>query len=48
MNTYTYNAEGMLSSTNSAQYTYEALDQRVEKTGGSNPTEMNTWGSHLP
>ncbi|MGH9616401.1 MAG: RHS repeat-associated core domain-containing protein, partial [Acidobacteriaceae bacterium] len=32
-------AEGMLTSTNSAQYTYDALDQRVEKTGGSYPTE---------
>ena len=44
MNTYTYDGEGMLTSTNSAQYTYDALDQRVEKTGGSYPTETIYFG----
>ncbi len=28
------NGEGMLTSTNGAQYVYDALQQRVEKTGG--------------
>ncbi|MGC9293443.1 MAG: hypothetical protein ACP5EP_12115, partial [Acidobacteriaceae bacterium] len=40
MNNYTYDGEGMLTAAGSAQYTYDALQQRVEKTGGSNPEEM--------
>ena len=39
MNTYTYDGEGMLTSTNGAQYVYDALQQRVEKTVGSAATE---------
>jgi RHS repeat-associated protein len=31
---------GSLASTESAQYTYDALEQRVEKTGGSGPGEF--------
>ena len=38
-NTYQYNADGMITASNGAQYVYDALDQRVEKTGGSNPGE---------
>lgn len=45
-NNYTYNAEGMLTATNSAQYVYDALQQRVEKTGGSNPTEVIYYNGH--
>ena len=37
--TYSYDGEGMLTSTNGAQYVYDALDQRVEKTVGSAATE---------
>ena len=40
MNTYTYDNEGMLTSSGGAQYVYDALQQRVEKTGGSNPGEV--------
>ena len=36
--------EGMLTSVNGAQYTYDALQQRVQKTGGSNPTEVVYFG----
>ncbi|MGO8720582.1 MAG: RHS repeat-associated core domain-containing protein [Acidobacteriaceae bacterium] len=39
-NTYAYNGEGMMTASDGAQYVYDALDQRVEKTGGSNPTEV--------
>jgi RHS repeat-associated protein len=38
-NTYTYDADGMITASSGATYTYDALDQRVAKTGGSNPTE---------
>lgn len=46
MNNYTYDGEGMLTAAGSAQYTYDALQQQVEKTGGSNPEGMiyfNGW-----
>ncbi|MHB2008298.1 MAG: hypothetical protein ACYCOX_09640, partial [Acidobacteriaceae bacterium] len=33
------NADGMLTGSNGAQYVYDALDQRVEKTSGSASTE---------
>jgi RHS repeat-associated protein len=36
----------MLTATNSAQYVYDALQQRVEKTGGSNPTEVIYFNGH--
>jgi RHS repeat-associated protein len=38
-NTYTYDADGMITASSGATFTYDALDQRVAKTGGSNPTE---------
>lgn len=38
-NNYTYDIQGMLTSSNGAQYVYDALQQRVEKTGGSFPEE---------
>jgi hypothetical protein len=40
MNNYTYDGKGMLTSAGGAQYTYDALQQRVEKTGGSNSEGM--------
>ncbi len=40
MNTYTYDNEGMLTSSGGAQYVCDALQQRVEKTGGSNAGEV--------
>ncbi len=40
VNAYSWNVDGTLASTESAQYTYDALEQRVEKTGGSNPGEF--------
>ncbi|MHB1938324.1 MAG: RHS repeat-associated core domain-containing protein [Acidobacteriaceae bacterium] len=43
-NTYTYNADGMITASSGAQYVYDALDQRVEKTGGSNPSETIYFG----
>ena len=46
MNTYAYDGEGMLTSANEAQYVYDALQQRVEKTGGSNPTEVVYFNGH--
>ena len=46
MNTYTYDGEGMLTATNGAQYVYDALQQRVEKIGGSNPTEVIYFSGH--
>ena len=46
MNTYAYDGEGMLTSVNGAQYVYDALQQRVEKTGGSNPTEVVYFNGH--
>lgn len=39
-NAYSYNIDGTLATTESAQYTYDALEQRVEKTGGSDPAEF--------
>ena len=39
-NTYSYNIDGTLATTENAQYTYDALEQRVEKTGGSDPAEF--------
>ncbi|MGC9293500.1 MAG: hypothetical protein ACP5EP_12410, partial [Acidobacteriaceae bacterium] len=39
-NTYAYDGEGMLTAAGGAQYTYDALQQRVQKTGGSNPEEI--------
>ena len=33
-------AKGMLVSSNGAQYVYDALQQRIAKTGGSNPGEV--------
>ncbi|MHB1939134.1 MAG: RHS repeat domain-containing protein [Acidobacteriaceae bacterium] len=36
----------MLTATNSAQYVYDAFDQRVEKLGGSNPTEVVYFNGH--
>ncbi len=38
-NTYQYNADGMLTASSGAQYVYDALNQRVEKTVGSVATE---------
>ena len=46
MNSYTYDAEGMLTATNSAQYVYDGLGERVQKTGGSNPTEVIYFNGH--
>ncbi len=43
-NSYAYNADGMITASSGAQYVYDALDQRVEKTGGSNPTETVYFG----
>ncbi len=40
LDTYTYDDEGMLTSTGGTQYIYDALQQRVEKSGGSNPEEV--------
>jgi len=40
------NGEGNLISTNSAQYVYDALQQRVEKTGGSNPGAIIYFAGH--
>lgn len=37
-NTYTYDRNGMLTASNGAQYVYDALDQRIEKTIGGNST----------
>ncbi len=39
INTYQYNADGMLTASSGAQYVYDALNQRVEKTVGSVATE---------
>jgi hypothetical protein len=41
-NTYTYDANGMIAASSGASYVYDALDQRVAKTGGSNPASRNT------
>ena len=38
-NTYTYDADGMITASSGAQYVYDALEQRIAKTGGSNPAE---------
>ena len=38
-NNSTYDAEGKLTSAGGAQYVYDALQQRVEKSGGSYPQE---------
>ena len=46
MNTYTYDNEGMLTSSGGAQYVYDALQQRVEKTGGSNAGEVVYFSGH--
>ena len=46
MNTYAYDGEGMLTSAGGAQYVYDALQQRVEKLGGSNPTEVVYFNGH--
>ena len=46
MNTYTYDNEGMLTSSGGAQYVYDALQQRVEKTGGSNADEVVYFNGH--
>jgi RHS repeat-associated protein len=43
-NIYTYNADGMITASGGATYTYDGLNQRVEKTGGSNPTETIYFG----
>ena len=43
-NTYTYDAEGMLTGSNGAQYTYDALQQRVAKVGGSHAGEVVYFG----
>ncbi len=40
LDTYTYDDEGMLTSTGGAQYIYDALQQRVEKSGGSDLEEV--------
>ena len=39
MNSYAYDAEGMLTSSNGEQYVYDGYEHRVEKTGGGNSTE---------
>ena len=39
INTYQYNADGMLTASSGAQYVYDALNQRVEKTVGGAATE---------
>ncbi len=46
MNTYAYDSEGMLTSAGGAQYVYDALQQRVQKTGGSDPTEVVYFNGH--
>ena len=38
-NSYQYNADGMVTASSGAQYVYDALDQRVEKTVGGTSTE---------
>ncbi len=45
-NRYTYDAEGMMTSANSVNYIYDALQQRVQKTGGSNATEIVYFRGH--
>ncbi len=35
-NTYTYNVNGMLTASGGVQYLYDALNQRVDKVGGTN------------
>ena len=38
-NTYSYNADEMITASSGASYVYDALDQRVAKAGGSNAGE---------
>jgi RHS repeat-associated protein len=48
INAYTYNAEGLLTGTGNgtAQYIYDALEQRVEKLSGSNVGEVIYFNGH--
>ena len=43
-NSYAYNADGMITASGGATYTYDGLNQRVEKAGGSNPSETIYFG----
>ena len=44
-NTYAYNLDGSIASASGAPYTYDAMQQRVEKTG-SNPGEFVYFAGH--